>query len=202
MGTFCFSRLWQKSRMSPLPFSRAAEAANTGLETQHSGGFVGPVGAAKRGVSAGAPPQGVEFRPALRLVDELGPIFRSRDWRRSDHGLLPFRGRSGQAGPFPVFRTPNQIGSDRVSLDIPHDGQKMRILLNWKCFETTLPDTTGCITKPVMPADMACEQPVHPVTEITVAVWPQNQMKMVRHQTVRQYSHRYSIAGLCHQLNE
>ena len=54
----------------------------------------------------------------------------------------------------------------------------------------------------VIPANMRRQQLVHPSTEIPIVVWPEGQMKMIGHETVRQDTHRHTLRRVVKQIKE
>jgi len=126
------------------------------------------------------------YRPRIKLWPPEG-----RSSRRRTRPLPHTRGRDRQA-----------CGAYGVPLHIPHDRQYVLIALNRKCLESPLPDMSAARVMLVIPPHVACHEPLHPPAQIAVAVWPQNEMKMIRHEAVRQQSHGYAVARLGHQSQE
>ena len=46
------------------------------------------------------------------------------------------------------------------------------------------------------------EHRLHPATQVSIAVWPQNQVKMIRKQTPGEQPNRQPLARLHHQIEE
>jgi hypothetical protein len=46
----------------------------------------------------------------------------------------------------------------------------------------------------VVAAHMSSQQPLHPATQLPVLSWPQNKMKVIRHQAVRDDAHGDTLA--------
>jgi hypothetical protein len=78
----------------------------------------------------------------------------------------------------------------------------MFILLNWKCLEPALPDVPARVIVTRVPTNMGREQPVHPAAQIAITAWPQNQVKVIGHETVPEQSHRTPQRCLRHHLKE
>ena len=54
----------------------------------------------------------------------------------------------------------------------------------------------------VLASNMRCHQPGHVVAQIAIVMRPQNQVKMVWHQTVTEQAHRRMLAGLHEESDE
>ncbi len=52
----------------------------------------------------------------------------------------------------------------------------------------------------VIPSDVRRGKPLHPLAEVPILFGPQNQVKMICHQTKGQQSHGDPLTGLNHQL--
>ena len=64
-----------------------------------------------------------------------------------------------QASPTPLFCSVDQIGFERVALDVPADGQKVLVVLNGKRFESTLIKMSSSgIAAMSMPALSVCQR--------------------------------------------
>lgn len=66
----------------------------------------------------------------------------------------------------------------------------MVVFLHHKRLESPLPHVTGTLIMPMITANMSRHQPLHPGTQVPIAIRPQHQMKMVGHQTPGYYPHR------------
>ena len=104
-----------------------------------------------------------------------------------------------RTGPWPIFCLVDQICPQSVPLHIAQHSQEMLILLNRECFETPLPNAAVRAVTTVIGSNMGGEKPLHPTAQITVFVWPQQQMKVIGHQAVADNAHRPSRAGAIHQ---
>jgi hypothetical protein len=94
------------------------------------------------------------------------------------------------------------MGPHGILFDVAHHAEQMRVLLDRKRFEPPLPHMTTRVVPPVIPSNMRRQQPLHPPAEFPIEIGPQGQVKMVGHQTVRQYSHRDSLGGIAQELDE
>jgi hypothetical protein len=80
------------------------------------------------------------YAKGFKLPDRLGPIGADQPVFRSVHRPVAQPGElhrvrlcpSPQAGPPPILGSIHQLRSQRISLHIAHDRQKMFIGLNWK----------------------------------------------------------------------
>jgi hypothetical protein len=78
----------------------------------------------------------------------------------------------------------------------------MLVALNGKGLEPPLPDVPAAVVVPVIPPDMAGEQPLHPAPQVAVAVRPQDQMEMVGHEAPTDDPHRQPLARRLEQADE
>jgi hypothetical protein len=101
--------------------------------------------------------------------------------------------------PPPVFCSGNHARTNRIALDVAEHGQQVRILFDGKRFEPSLPDMPTGLMPLVIPSHMRREKPLHPPTQITIAVRPHRQVKMIGHQAIRQDAHRDALTSLCEQ---
>jgi hypothetical protein len=76
------------------------------------------------------------------------------------------------------------------------------VLLNREGFESSLPNTSRRSIGPLILANVTGEQPLHPAAQITVTIRPQDEVKMIWHQTVSQQTHRDSLTGAFHEPDE
>jgi hypothetical protein len=68
--------------------------------------------------------------------------------------------------------------------------------------KSTLPDMATPFVVPMVTADMRCHPPLHPATQVSVTMRPQDQVKMVTQQVVPRQSHGNVLMGLAHQVHE
>jgi len=78
----------------------------------------------------------------------------------------------------------------------------MVIILYRERLEPSLPDVTVGAVVPVIAADMSRHQPLHPATQVTVFVRPQQHVKMIGHQAISDQPHRHFFVCLPHQIDE
>ena len=60
---------------------------------------------------------------------------------------------------------------------------------------------TGVVVS-VVPAHVRGCQPLHPLTQVSIVLWPQHHMKMVWHQAVAEQTHGNPISSLLDQLEK
>lgn len=173
--------------------------SDTRFQTQLAGSFERPRGLPVRGVTVFAPPQRFQFLVIHGRVNQLFPVCRLLDRARAEEVWFDIR---TYAGPAPIGGSQDQIGSDRISLNVAHHGKQVSVLLNWKRFEPTLPDTSGCSPKLVIATHMRGEQPLHPAAEIAVLERPKYEVEVIRHQTEGENPERQALIGSFHQPNE
>jgi hypothetical protein len=78
-------------------------------------------------------------------VDPLDPSRQARNRPRREQPRLRF-GRlqpAPEGSPPLVFGTPHELGSQRVALDLPADGEKILVRLDGKTLEAALIDVAG-----------------------------------------------------------
>ena len=62
-------------------------------------------------------------------------------------------------------------------------------MLDGKGLKPALPYMATGVMPSMITANMGCQEPLHPTTQITVFMRPESQMKMIRHQTIGQHAH-------------
>ena len=107
-----------------------------------------------------------------------------------------------ETGPLPVFRTIDKPRAQGVTLYVTQHRQEVTILLNRKRLESPLPDMTAGAITPMVATYMRSQQPLHPSAQITILVWPESEMKMIRHDAVRKHAHGQSLRRLSNELDE
>ena len=71
-----------------------------------------------------------------------------------------------------------------------------------KGFEPPLPHMAARVVIGVIPSNVCGQQPLHPSTQIAISVRPEGQMNMIRHETVRQDTHRNALGGVTQQIKK
>src|SRR5205085_7306761 len=72
----------------------------------------------------------------------------------------------------------------------------------WERLEAALPDVTAAAILLAVIANVSPEQPVHPLTQIAVAIWPNGQVKVVGQQAVTQEAHGHAGASVTDQIDK
>ena len=130
---------------------------------------------------------------ADRYADRLTLGFRHRPVHRLDPsraaGRRPWVQRGlftpgAQTRPRPVLGTLHQQRPQRIPLDVSQHDAKMLILLDWKCFEPSLPDVTCAVIMSQLAAGVSGQQPVHPAAQVARVDRPKSQMEVIGHNTV------------------
>ena len=129
---------------------------------------------------------GSQFSLVVRLINDVDPIGRPLDRRLCQPTRVSRSTRPPQARPFPVFGLLNQSASQRVSLDVSNHPKQVLVFLDRNRLEATLPEmaTTGVILS-VAVVEPAHDS-LHPTAEITVGDGPNDQVKVIGHQAVRE----------------
>ena len=123
-------------------------------------------------------------------------------WVRLPHeDLARTRSTPGHSTIASLRRGPPDVPAPD-SVRVPQHGQQMVVLLDGKRFEPALPAVAARVVIGVIPSNMRRQQPVHPSTEIPIVVWPESQMKMIGHETVRQDTHRNTLRRVVKQIKE
>ena len=172
---------------------RASSRADCDFQPKTLDDAFRPVGVAERCASVDATPQGRHLGVGLRLIDVLTPLTRTGDGPFAEHGLpivIPFQSVPKTA-PRPVFRPLHQIGAQSISLNVPADREKVLVILHGEGLEAALikmarPDG---VVMCVPPLRVSQRQPAHELGQIAVASRPQDQVPMIRHQTIRENPH-------------
>jgi hypothetical protein len=179
MGTFYF--FGGKNGDILLFCSRTAARAETRFEAELFGSAPGPAGTAERRATLHALPQRGQFCFGLRFVNQHGPVVWSCHWAGGQDRVADACHTLPQARPGPSVGSSRQLGPQRIALDIPQDCQIVVVFLDRKRLEPPLPDVAAASVMPVVTPDVGGHQPLHPATEIAIAVGTQDQVKMVRH---------------------
>ena len=77
-------------------------------------------------------PQGRQFGLALGLVDPIEPALAARERAGVQHPSALSAVQRGGLRPQPVFRTPHQVGTQRIPLHVTQDGPQMLVLFDGK----------------------------------------------------------------------
>ena len=128
----------------------------------------------------------LEFRLGLRRVDIRYPILRARHWPGSEPGR-PRIITETKTGPGPVFCTGHQRGTQRIAFDVPAHPEEMMVAGNRYSLEPPLVDRplTVSATRRLPSTGMGRGEPMHKARQSPVGRGRQQQMPMVRHETVR-----------------
>lgn len=185
--------------MSPFGTPRASQAA---LKAKARRSVVHPPPRSVGSRFEAAAPQGLEFLIRLRLVNQLQPTIRLCDGTLGNRNKRSCTFEPTQARPLPVSRACDEVGTNRVSLDVSNDLQQVTILLYWKRLESSLPDSPGNSSNFVVTHDMTGKKPMHPPAHVTVCVWPKHKVYVVWHQTICEHSHRCPVTSALHQMHK
>ena len=158
------------------------------LEPQANGGLGDEGVAAERAPLSNTLTQSREFRIRLRLIHQGTPLPRFRDGPVGhDRGvrlasILP----TPEAAVLPVFRVLDEIGPQRVSLNVAHDGQQMPIIFDRERLKSPLikmPRSFGVVMS-VPTHCMSVRQPPKELRQFGVARGANNEMPVVRHNQI------------------
>ena len=78
----------------------------------------------------------------------------------------------------------------------------MFVILDGERLEPPLPDMPRGSIVPMISADVRRHQPLHPSTQIAIAMRPQDQMEVVRHQAQTRYPQREALTRVSDQVQE
>lgn len=102
-----------------------------------------------------------------------------------------------EPGPAPVLGSFNQVGPQRVSLDVAADRQEVLVGIDRKRLESSLVERP----RAERPMDMVPAhrvrhgQPMHEPRKVAIGLWPEHEMPVVWHQAECQQPHRGQRAG-------
>ena len=99
-------------------------------------------------------------------------------------------------GPQPILGARHQVGTHGVAFDVAEDHEQVLVVLNGERPEAPLPDMAAAVVVLVVAADVGGKQPAHVVTELTVLIGPEGEVKVVWHQGVGEQTHPGALAGL------
>lgn len=132
-----------------------------------------------------------EFLVCLRGVDVIDPSSRHGDRSLGERNAARLPPLTPQTGPTPEFGSRHQVCSERIAFDIAPDSTKMFAGLHGNGFEPRLvdgPSADRIVRDRPSPRVGRC-YPVYERRHCLVLLGPKQQMPMVAHQTVRNYSH-------------
>ena len=172
------------------------------MQAEAFGRDLDPILAAEWRAAGDAAANGREFALALHAVHCCQPMARQLDRRRRQKRTIGVFRPQAEARPTPILGAIDKLRSQRIALDVAQHGQEMLIALDRKRFEPPLPHVAAAAVMPVIAADVARQQPLHPATEIAVAVRPKDEVKMVWHQAPADQAHRQPLAGRFKQADE
>jgi len=100
-----------------------------------------------------------------------------------------------QATPPPLLGALNQVGAQRVALNVTANGEEMGVLLHDEGLKAPLIQMTGTCSRAMrVPALRVREgYQAHVVGEVPIVPRPQHEMPVVRHQTPRENTHGNTI---------
>jgi hypothetical protein len=136
---------------------------------------------AQRAVSADRRANRLTLGLRHRRVHRLDPSRTSWCGPWVQQGLFTAR---AQTRPRPLLGTLRQRRTQRIPLDVSQHNPKVFILLDWECFEASLPDVARAVIMSEIAAGMSGEQPVHPAAQVAIVNRPESQMKVIGHDTV------------------
>jgi hypothetical protein len=101
-----------------------------------------------------------------------------------------------------MLRALDQIGPQWIAFHVAQHRQQMLVVFDGEGLEAPLPQVAAGSVVAVVAAHMRVEEPVHPMAEVAVVVRPQDQMKVVGHQTSSEYTDGHLDAGMAHGLDK
>ena len=107
-----------------------------------------------------------------------------------------------QAGPFPGLTPLDHVRSQRIPLHFTQNRQIVFIGMHRKRFESPLPDMAAAFIISMVTANVRRHEPLHPATQVSIFMRPQQQMEMVCHQTKTRQPHRHIFVRLPHQIHK
>lgn len=159
-----------------------------------------PLSLAKRLTADHTLPQTLQLLSLFIRIHPAQPVGRSRDGPVTHQGLLMgvSVGRPPQATPPPGFRPLHQSSPEGVALHVPAHRQQMLVGLDHEGFEPPLIQMPCSDRLPMgmPPLRMGERQPAHESRQVTILSRPDDEMPVVRHDTVGQQSHRHAFTGL------
>lgn len=178
--------------------SRSPDAPDSRFQAHRIDGSSGPFLRAKRCASVEASPQPLGFSfVGCNPIDFIDPPLAARSRSGDEPSVRPT-----QAGPGPVLGFLDQASSKGIPLNVADDRSEIIVFLDRERFESALPHVTAGMVVPVVATNMRGHQPLHPGAEVTIADRPDNQVKMVGHQTVTNDAYWSTLAGQFDQLDE
>jgi len=179
---------------SRLP-RRAAAGAERVFQVEAAGGLADPARMAEGRSAVDAATKGLEFLGRLRLVDLSRPAARAVDGRLSRQVGRILQTIHPEARPRPVFGGADELGAERVALDVGQDAEQVRVLLNREGAEAALPDVAATAMAAVVAADVAGEQPLHESAEVAIAAGPEDEVEVIGHQAEGGHAHGQALAA-------
>jgi len=146
--------------------------------------------------------QGLEFGFCFHPVDMASPLSGLQDRSVAKKSGRPAASCRLQAGSLPVLTALDHVRSQRIPLHITQYRQRVFVGLDGKRFESPLPDMAAAFLVPMITANMRRHEPLHPATEVSTFMRPQQQVEMVYQQTKASQPHRYLFVSLPHQVHK
>jgi hypothetical protein len=78
----------------------------------------------------------------------------------------------------------------------------MLVALRGECLESSLPHVPAAAVSPVVAPDVAGHKPLHPAAEVGIALRPEDEMEVVRHEGEPQNRHGEALAGEVEEIDE
>jgi hypothetical protein len=201
-GTFCFF-------LQFLSQGRCGAPARAKRRTQSKsvGGSVSPGTITVGTLATIALLKDRERRLAQRSIDPFDPGCWKLDGRDRGKAVVAqrvacFGSPRARTRPRPTHRIGGELSAHRIALDVPQNRQQVLVLLNGEGLEPPLPDSADRRMAPAVIVDMRREEPLHPSAQVTVKVGPQDEMKVIRHETPGQHPHRVQLTGPAQQAAE
>ena len=116
-------------------------------------------------------------------VDVASPLSGLQDRAVAKQSVLPTSSCRLQAGPLPVLTALDHVRSQRIPLHVTQHREIVLIGLNGKRFESSLSDVAAAFVVPMVTTNMRRHEPLHPATEVSIFMRPQQQVEMDCHQT-------------------
>jgi hypothetical protein len=161
---------------------RPAARAETRLQAEPPRGLYHPPRTAERPAPPQTHAQALDLRFRLRRVDVHQPIVRPRHRTRIQRrpGSPLVRGQR-RTGPRPVLGRRDQMGAERVALDVAQHREQVLVLLDGEGAEAALLDVAAGVVVLVVAACVCGEQPRHIVAQCAVAAGPEREVEVVGH---------------------
>lgn len=169
----------------PAPRSKAC------LEPQFFRSRLGPAQSPQGKALLHRPSYPFQIFAILASVHPVYPVARPLNGPCVEYAIAATLQGPREAGPRPRLRSLNETGSERISLHVPAHIEKVQVCLYGDGFVASLVHRPGSdgLVKGVPALRVSSCKPSHKLRHLVAALWPKNEMPVIRHNAVGKQTH-------------